>query len=108
MAFSARYQGAPLAEPCLQPVGQPLQDTTQMGLGDHLAKGQGRVGWCTVGQIVEEGAVPELHCRIDPGSLPVQLSKALAVERDSVNMEIPSCRPIPPEERPDQARLPSP
>jgi len=79
-----------------------------MGLGDHLAKGQGRVGWCTVEQIVEEGAVPELYSRIDPGSLPVQLCEALAVERDIVNTNLASYWPIPPEERPDQARLASP
>jgi hypothetical protein len=108
LAFSARYQGTPLAEPCLQPVRQPLQDTAQMGLGDHLAKGQGLVGWGTVGQIVEEGAVPELHSRINPGSLPAQLCEALAVERDPVNTNLTCCRPIPPEECPDQARLASP
>ena len=108
LAFSARYQSAPLAEPCLQPVGQPLQDTAQMGLGNDLPDGQGRVGWCTVGQIVEEGAVPELHSRIDPGRLPAQLCEVLAVERDTVNTNLATGWPIPPEERPDQARLPSP
>jgi hypothetical protein len=39
LTFATRYQGTPLAEPSLQPVGQPLQDAAQMGLGDHLAKG---------------------------------------------------------------------
>jgi hypothetical protein len=36
LAFSARDHGAPLAEPCLQPVGQSLQDTAQMGLCNDL------------------------------------------------------------------------
>jgi hypothetical protein len=43
LTFPARDQGAPFAEPCLQPVGQPLQDTAQMGLCDGYALKAGQL-----------------------------------------------------------------
>jgi len=74
---------------------------------DNLADRQRRVSWRTVEKILKEGAVPELHSRINPSSLPAQPFKAFAVKGLTVNKNAPGRRAMPAKEEPDQARLAS-
>ena len=106
LAFSARYQGAPSPSRVCSPSGSRSRILRRWAWAMTCPMGRD-------GRLVHRrtdcrgGAVPELHSRIDPGSLMAQLCEALAVERDTVNTNL-ACWPIPPEERPDQARLASP
>jgi hypothetical protein len=59
-------------------------------------------------QVIEEGTVPELHRRIDPGGVSAELFKALAVEEPAVNEDAAAGRPVPPQEDGDEARLAGP
>ena len=58
-------------------------------------------------EVVEEGAVPELDGRINPGGLPAQLLEAPAVEGHTVHEDMPGRRSMPAEEDADEARLAS-
>jgi len=58
-----------------------------------------------VAENVEEGAVPELDRRINPGGVAAQAFEALAVEGPAVDEDAAARWSVPPQEDADEARL---
>ena len=77
----------------------------QVGLRDAPRHRRGRRGCRAIAQIVEEGAIPELDGRIDPGGLLAQCARCCAVEGRAIDQDTPGRRPVPAQEEPDEARL---
>jgi hypothetical protein len=59
-------------------------------------------------EVVKQGAVPELHGRVNPGGFLAQLLDVPPVEGHSIDEHVASRSPMPPQEESHQARLASP
>ena len=68
LPFASRHQSSTFAEFGLQPIGQFPEHLVQFGFVEEFSRGQ-RIAVRTVAKIVEQGTVPDLHGRVDPGSL---------------------------------------
>src|SRR5258707_10964175 len=107
LSLATGDERAALSQLRLQAIGQLLQQLAKFGFLHQLCCWK-TISRRSVAQVVEQGLVPKLNRRIDPGRLLAQTLETCGVERCLVYKHTSSGRVVPAEQNAHQAGLASP